>query len=250
MGAEICAIGGERIAGQFWRNCWGEPFCGPCATNVPLCACCNRHICDRLTGGGVTYEDGRSVCNRCRVTAIDQPEQGRPVVAEVCRVLLNAGGLDLGDGSWVTLALLNRNKMERVGGNSDNTVTRGWARYRSIEKRGVRTATYTMEILSGLPRHEFAEICAHEMGHFFMYRAGFPDLSPPLSEGLCELCAYTWLMEQRTKEANQSLRQMWESTSPIYGEGFRKAYRAMYGHTLADVFDHVRRFGRLPSRCE
>lgn len=248
MGFETCAIGGEPITGRYWRNHWGEPYCHACADGVPRCDCCSRPICARLTHGGTTYPDGRNVCGRCRVTAIDRPDQGRPVVAEVCRVLRQVGGLDLGNGDWIRLSLLDRDQMAAGSLNHDGVVPTGRAHYRRTENAGVRTTTYTMETLAGLPRHDFAEICAHELGHIYMYRAAFPELPTWLTEGLCELCAYTWLMEQGTKEANHRLRRMWENTSPHYGRGFRAAYMALRGRTLVGLFDHLRLFGQLPAR--
>jgi len=242
---ERCSIGGEILRGRVWRNCWGETYCQEHAAGLPKCGCCHRHVCSRLTGGGVRYGDGRVVCHRCRATAIDHEAQGRPVMREVCRVLKNVGGLDLGDGAWIGLELGDR---DDLACDPPLTIRNAWglAHYREQEIKGRPAAWFTVQILHGLSRAQFAAICAHELGHIYMYRHDFPALTAKVSEGLCEIAKFTWLMEQRTKDSEVQLRSLARNRDPIYGAGFHAAYRALYGRRLIDVFDHVRRTGHLP----
>ncbi len=66
-----CAACGQPLEGWYTRDMWGNATCSRHEAEFPRCSACTRLICPRLTGGGVTYADGRQVCMLCRRTAID-----------------------------------------------------------------------------------------------------------------------------------------------------------------------------------
>jgi hypothetical protein len=87
---------------------------------------------------------------------------------------------------------------------------------------------------------------AHELGHAWLFLHAYPDLTPLVEEGLCELYEYHWLQSQRTPEAAYRRRLMEENDDPVYGEGLRAAQSALQGRTLPALLEFVWKHGRLP----
>lgn len=177
--------------------------------------------------------------------AIVDEEDGRPILRDVCRALHRAGGLDLGDGSWIGLTLLTAAQLAgRGAGYALNP--QGLAHHRAQASGTAPGTGFRIEVLAGLPESRFAAVCAHELGHIYMYRHGFPRLAPPINEGLCELCESVWLDFLGDEASLEQLHALLQNSNPVYGGGFRSAYKALRGRRLVDVFDHVRDFRYFP----
>lgn len=241
-----CAIGDEYLKGEYVVNAWGDAYCHGHASGLPACYSCQRVICQRLTGGGVRYGDGRAVCSRCRRTAIDSNAQGQPVLAQVRRTLARVG-LDLGSVE-TPLLLVDQEEMNRHAAKLHSRQPSGLASHAATTRNGVvveRTVTAIM-ILHGLPQEHFSKIAAHELGHSYLFMHGFPELPPLVEEGLCELAAYLWLRQQNTPEAAFRLRLMEKDDDPIYGQGYRAARRGLDRMALSALLENVRRRCRFP----
>ena len=178
---------------------------------------------------------------------VNDERQGRQIMREVCRALRDHEGIDLGDGSWIHLALKAPEELRRQSGTAYCRSPRGLASYRrrSNGSRSV-TADYRITICLGLSPADFAACCAHELGHIYQYRENFPELPIVVSEGLCELFKFAWLKAQGRTVAERELRRMLRNPDPVYGEGFRLACQSLIDRTLAEVLAHVRCNGHLP----
>jgi hypothetical protein len=241
-----CAIGGEILKGRHLVTRWGEPYCARHAKALPGCYSCARPICERLTGGGQRYADGRTVCNLCTPTAVDALGVGQRLLDAVRDDL---GQLGIGTGTTaIPLRLADR---------SDLAPRFAWWRRGSP----VATAHYTtstqggviverqvdaISILHGLPREHFEPVAAHELMHVHLFLNAYPAMKPLVEEGLCELLAALWLQRQRTREAEVRLVAMLRNEDRLYGGGCRAAKAAHDRVGLAGLLDHVRRTGRLP----
>lgn len=241
-----CAIGGEILKGEYVVNAWGETYCHAHAHGLPECYSCHRVICERLTGGGQRYSDGRTVCNRCRRTAIDTAAQGQPVLLQVRRTLGKLG-LDLGRVE-TPLRLVDQAELNRRSTKPYSKQPAGMASHSTTTRNGqvVERTVEAILILHGLPQEHFAAIAAHELCHSYLFMNAFPDLEPIVEEGLCELAEFLWLTQQKTPEATFRLKLMEGNDDPVYGRGFRSALRAYERHGLAAVLAAVRRGNRLP----
>jgi hypothetical protein len=239
-----CAIGGEILKSEYVINAWGDTFCEAHARGLPECYSCHRVICERLTGGGVRYSDGRTVCNRCRRTAVDTVAQGQPVLWHVRRTLAGLG-LDLGRVE-TPLRLVDQAELNRRSTKPYSKQPAGMASHRTTIRNGevVERTVEAILILHGLPQEHFAAIAAHELGHTYLFLHAFPDLEPQVEEGLCELVEYLWLKQQQTPEAAFRIQLMEASHDPIYGHGFRAARQAYEQKGLSAVLEAVRRRGR------
>ncbi len=241
-----CAIGGEILKGAYVVNGWGDTYCSTHACGLLECYSCHRPICERLTDGGVRYADGRTMCNRCRRTAIDTAAQGQPVLLQVRRTLAGLG-LDLGQVE-TPLRLVDQVELNRRSTKPYSKQPAGMASHTTttVNGRVVERKVEAILILHGLPQEHFAAIAAHELGHSYLFVNAFPDLEPVVEEGLCELAEYLWLQRQHTPEAAYRLKLLMGNDDPIYGRGFRAALRAYEQKGLSAVLKSVRQNGRLP----
>ncbi len=237
-----CAVCGEPRRGQYSVNLWGDTYCERHSDELPKCYSCGRLVCALLTGGGVKYSDGRSMCNLCRRTAVDSVEAGERVIGGVSRAMAGSGwGMDLA-GARIPLRLTDQGELSRrslreyASDPSGMACTRVWTQGGRVVRREVEEIL----VLHGLPREHFATVAAHELGHAWLFLNGFPALPPPVEEGLCELCEYLWLKEQSTSEAKYRLQVLESNTDPVYGAGFHAALRALEGWTLPNLLEYVR----------
>lgn len=241
-----CAIGGEYLKREYVVNGWGDIYCSQHARGLAECYSCQRPICGPLTGGGVSFGDGRSMCHRCRRTAIDTVAQGEPVLVRVRRWM---AGLGLHIGSVaIPLRLADQNELLRRSNKTYSKQPSGMASHlwKTRDSEVVERSVEAILILHGLPQEHFAAIAAHELCHTYLFINEFPDLDPMIEEGLCELASYLWLKEQQTPEAAFRLNLQNDNQDPIYGRGFRAARSGYERHGLAAVLRHVRQTRRFP----
>lgn len=192
------------------------------------------------------YGDGRTMCNRCRRTAIDQPKDGVPVLTEVRHILARLG-VNLGDAP-TPLRLVDQSELNRLSTKAYARQPTGMVRTRTWTENDRVTWREIEEILilHGLPREHFAASTAHELGHAWLFLNAFPELPPPVEEGLCELCEYLWLKQQYTPEATYRLHLMEDNDDPVYGRGFQVARRELERLPLSALFTFVRTHRRFP----
>jgi len=241
-----CAIGGEYLKGEYVVNGWGDTYCHQHAKGLAECYSCQRPICGPLTGGGVSCGDGRSVCKRCRRTAIDEVAQGQTVLAQVRRWMTGIG-LNIGVAA-TPLRLADQNELLRRSSKAHSKQPSGMACHVEKTRNGqvIERSVEAILILHGLPQEHFAAIAAHELCHTYLFMAEFPKLDPMIEEGLCELTSHLWLKQQNTPEAAFRLKLLNNNDDPIYGRGFQMARSAYERHGLPAVLRHVRQARRFP----
>lgn len=181
------------------------------------------------------------------ITTVTSGAHARAAIADVCRVLYESGGVDLGDGSWISIELCTPEELRTMGSapycnNPRGMATHSWHR----SAGGHIKSDYKIYIERSLPLREFSACCAHELGHIYQYRAYVPRLPAFLSEGLCELFKFTWYAAEGPDTGWAELRRMWANPDPVYGEGFRQALPALIDRRLVDVMTYVQAFGHLP----
>ena len=242
-----CAIGGEILKGAYQINAWGDTYCAEHSAGLAECYSCHRFICERLTRGGVRYDDGHSICNRCRQTAIDTAAQGQPALMQVRRALARLG-LEIGPAE-TPLRLVDQQELNRRSTKSYSKQPTGMACHHTLTRNGqiVERQVEAILILSGLPREHFTAVAAHELMHIYLFMNAFPDLEPVVEEGLCELAEYLWLKQQNTPEAAYRLGLMDKNENPVYGQGFQLARRSLEKMHLLPMLDYVRKWSRFPT---
>jgi len=241
-----CAIGGEILKESYSINAWGDTYCSAHQRGLADCFSCGRPICERLTGGGQTYTDGRTMCNRCRRSAVDAAPVGQGILQEV-RAFLARQGLDIGPAA-TPLRLASQDELRRRSTKPYAHKPTGMACHQSTTRNGqvVERQVEAILILFGLPREHFAAVAAHELTHTYLFMHAFPPLEPLIEEGLCELAEFLWLQTQNTPESDYRLKLMQDNDDPVYGAGFRAARRTLDKTTLAGLLNHVRTQRRFP----
>lgn len=237
-----CCVCERPITSSFITNIWGDVYCSQHQQELPSCASCGRIICQKVTGGGGRYKDGRVMCRQCISRAVGYVSEAR-VAMEGVRGLLAGLGLDTGRKN-LPLRLAGRDELRHLSGSSQlagmtltTTMMIGPCTNRRIE--GIL-------VLYGLPREQFGAVVAHELGHAWLFMNAFPRLAPRVEEGICELAAYLWLEHQTGVEAAFRRGLMMGNEDPVYGEGFKEAYSALKKCSLHELLICVQRSGRLP----
>ena len=180
--------------------------------------------------------DGRSRCARCSKWAVDdQSDVGAAV--RLIRPLLHSYGLRLPYPVRVELvapAELQAGTGEQTHGQT--VVEHGfWGNAPKV--RGIK-------VVSGMPATQFGQVVAHEMAH------GWLSLCPGtrtlvLEEGICELVGSWWLHHRGGRLAQYYLHQLTQNPDPLYGDGYRSAYRRAGDATPAEVVRRLEKTGRL-----
>ncbi|CAM6091663.1 unnamed protein product [Calypogeia fissa] len=122
-------------------------------------------------------------------------------------------------------------------------------------------------VLYGLPRLLTGSILAHELMHGWLRLDGsFPHLRSEVEEGICQVMAHMWLHSQighsggsssnsDIKKGNQVdqqrlgeffMHQIAMDPSPVYGDGFRRAYAAVSQYGLPQTLNHMKMTGTFP----
>ncbi|MED6167367.1 Protein DA1- 1 [Stylosanthes scabra] len=133
-------------------------------------------------------------------------------------------------------------------------------------------------VLYGLPRLLTGSILAHEMMHAWLRLKGYPNLSPEVEEGICQVLAHMWLDSEiysasgsdcssssssspssssaSSKKGKRSdfekklgeyfKHQIEADTSSAYGKGFRLGNEAVLKYGLRSTLDHIQMTGSFP----
>jgi hypothetical protein len=242
-----CSVCNQPVRTSYLTNHWGDSYCLNHRNELPACCGCGRLVCERLTGGGVTYKDGRKMCNLCRRTAVDDTADAASELARVRRTLARLG-FDVKQTS-IPLRLLGRSELKRLSSGSVGAQPAGLTRtmVRSVDGKVVQREVQEVLALYGLPREQLASVLAHELGHVWLFLNSFPVLPPLVEEGICGLAELLWLRDQHTADAAYRIKLLQESNDPVYGTGFRAAQRALSGQSLSALLAHVRRHRKFPS---
>lgn len=288
---------------------WLQKYC-PSHERDGTPRCCS---CERMEPRETRYlllDDGRKLCLECLDSAIMDTNECQPLYLEIREFY---EGLNMKVEQQIPLLLVERQALnEAMEGeknghhhlpetrglclSEEQTVTtvskrpRVGAGYRFIDMitepfRLVRQCEVTaILILYGLPRLLTGSILAHEMMHAWLRLKGYPNLSPEVEEGICQVLAHMWLDSEiysgsgseaassssssspspspssssstSSKKGKRSdfekklgdffRHQIESDTSSAYGDGFRRGNEAVLKYGLRRTLDHIRLTGTFP----
>jgi hypothetical protein len=217
------------------------PACGRPMTAYRGVALTGEQFCDRHTGQepcslcampadapGLAI----SLCQRCAETSIRTSADVRRELPSVKRQL---AGLGIRTVTPVKVQLASAELLRGIVGNHALGAT-----------VSQETSVVDLYVLQDLPLLKFGTTVAHEVMHGYMTQNGFGDLPPRVTEGLCQLLAYAWIIRQDGILAEAERRRIAENTDSIYGDGFRQAYAAVRRVGVRCTLDTVKRERRLP----
>ncbi|XP_062102315.1 protein DA1-related 1-like [Humulus lupulus] len=296
----------EYRAHPFWR----QKYC-PAHERDGTPRCCS---CERMEPRDTKYlllDDGRKLCLECLDSAIMDTHECQPLYLEIQDFY---EGLNMKVEQQIPMLLVERQALNEAmegekNGHHHLPETRGLclseeqtvttilkrpkigAGYRIIDmitepfKLVRRCEVTAILVLYGLPRLLTGSILAHEMMHAWLRLKGYPNLSPEVEEGICQVLGHMWLDSEMysglgndvvaasssTSSSSSSLpppgsssskkgkrsdfekkfgeffkHQIESDSSTAYGEGFRKGNQAVLKYGLKSTLDHIRMTGSFP----
>ncbi|OMO56820.1 Zinc finger, LIM-type [Corchorus capsularis] len=291
---------------------WMQKYCPSHERDgTPRCCSCERM--EPTDAKYISLDDGRKLCLECLDSAIMDTHECQPLYLEIQEFY---EGLNMKVEQQVPLLLVERQALNEAMEGEKNGVhhhlpeTRGLclseeqtvttvlrrprigAGYRFIDMitepyRLIRRCEVTaILILYGLPRLLTGSILAHEMMHAYLRLKGYPNLSPEVEEGICQVLAHMWLDSEiyasaGSEEASSSSsssssspsssssssttsskkgkrsdfekklggffkHQIESDSSTVYGEGFRQGNKAVTKYGLRRTLDHIQMTGSFP----
>jgi protein DA1 len=226
----------EEFLGLTWtRDHFGEWICKKCVLRA-RCWSCSANTGGTRTRAGTALSDGRIRCARCSKWAVDHQSDVGAVV-QLVRPLLHSYGVRL--PNQVRVDLVEPHELRAGAG----TLLHG----RTVVepgRLGGASRVRSIKVVAGMPATQFGQVVAHEMGH------GWLTLCPgrrssATEEGICELIGSWWLRHRGGRLAAYYLDQMMRNPDPVYGDGYRSAYRKAGDVTPAEVVRQIERTGRL-----
>nr|KYP66701.1 LIM and UIM domain-containing At1g19270 family [Cajanus cajan] len=272
--------------------------------------CCS---CERMEPRDTKYlllDDGRKLCLECLDSSVMDTHECQPLYLEIQEFY---EGLNMKLEQQVPMLLVERQALneamegeKNASGHHHLPETRGLclseeqtvttilrrprigAGYRAVDMitepyRLTRRCEVTaILVLYGLPRLLTGSILAHEMMHAWLRLKGYPNLSPEVEEGICQVLAHMWLDSElytgygndgassssssslsspsssstSTKKGKRSdfekklgeffKHQIESDTSSAYGDGFRLGNQAMLKYGLKRTLDHIHMTGSFP----
>lgn len=283
----------EYRAHPFWK----QKYCPSHERDgTPRCCSCERM--EPVDARYLVLDDGRKLCLECLDSSIMDTHECQPLYLEIQEFY---EGLNMKVEQQIPLLLVERQALNEAmegekNGHYHMPETRGLClseeqTVRIILKRprigGFRiidmfTEPYKLVrrcevtailILYGLPRLLTGSILVHEMMHAWLRLKGYPNLSPEVEEGICQVLAYMWLDSEiiagsgsnvaSTSSSSSSSKkgkrsefekklgeffkhQIESDTSPAYGDGFREGNKAVLKYDLKTTLDHIRLTGSFP----
>ncbi|CAA3029834.1 protein DA1-related 1-like [Olea europaea var. sylvestris] len=284
----------EYRAHPFWK----QKYC-PSHERDGTPRCCS---CERMESVDARYlvlDDGRKLCLECLDSAIMDTHECQPLYLEIQEFY---EGLNMKVEQQIPLLLVERQALNEAmegekNGHHHMPETRGLClseeqTVRIILRRprigGFRiidmfTEPYKLVrrcevtailVLYGLPRLLTGSILVHEMMHAWLRLKGYPNLSPEVEEGICQVLAHMWLDSEiiagsgsnvastsssssssskkgKRSEFEKKLgeffkHQIESDTSTAYGDGFREGNKAMLKYGIKTTLDHIRLTGSFP----
>ncbi|KAF8402990.1 hypothetical protein HHK36_011084 [Tetracentron sinense] len=290
---EVCLSGRN----PYHKSCFKElhhPKCGVCHQFLFI------FVLKSWNARFISLGDGRSLCLECMETAVMDTGDCQPLYHAIRDYY---EGMNMKLDQPIPMLLVERQALNEAiegekNGHHNIPETRGLClseerTVSSILKRpriggnrliGLRThpqkLSQNCEItailaLYGLPRLLTGSILAHELMHGWLRLKGYPNLSPWVEEGICQVLAHMWLESEvipgsrsmpstsaassassSSKKGGKSdiekklgdffMHQIAHDTTTAYGEGFRAANAAVNKYGLRHTLNHIRQTGNFP----
>ena len=240
-----CKICLAPVTDHYLTNFWLEAFCQHHNEELQQCYGCGRLVSEHLTNNGVRFEDGRTMCNLCRRTGIDSLRAAETLAQKVATIIANLG-FTLSRASF-PLRLVDQLELTQAGTHGEQINGTTQMAIETLNGEVVKREIAAILMLHGLPAESFAATYAHELGHVWLFQQHFPELPLQVEEGICELFAHLWLINNPGPWSDYLIHLKERSTDPVYGEGYRIALRSLRHMNPAELFEFVKKHQSFPN---
>lgn len=216
-----CSLCDAMLRGEYLQDYWGNSYCKRHDGEAPVCDSCGRFVSDKLTGGGMRYDDGRYMCNLCKPESMTDVDDILEIVFEVAEHMKTFGMAV--DYNGIQINLVGRDKMQTLSGHHSNGL-RGFTDYREDWRVFGRSQNRKMQmyLLYGMPRMEIINTIAHELAHVWQFNRGRFKNEREWSEGSCNYAAYLVLAKYPGRDSSFFRTSLIRDVDPVYGDGFRR----------------------------
>ena len=185
------------------------------------------------------------MCNLCRRTGIDSLRAAETLAQKVATIIANLG-FTLSRASF-PLRLVDQLELTQAGTHGEQINGTTQMAIETLNGEVVKREIAAILMLHGLPAESFAATYAHELGHVWLFQQHFPELPLQVEEGICELFAHLWLINNPGPWSDYLIHLKERSTDPVYGEGYRIALRSLRHMNPAELFEFVKKHQRFPN---
>ncbi|CAH9088725.1 unnamed protein product [Cuscuta epithymum] len=253
---------------------WLQKYC-PSHENDRTPRCCSCERMEQVDTRYLILDDGRKLCLECLDSAIMDTHECQPLYLEIRDFY---EGLNMKVEQQIPLLLVERQALNEAlegekNGHHHMAETRGLClseeqTVSTILKRprigGYRITDMFTEpyrlirrcevtailILYGLPRLLTGSILAHEMMHAYLRLKGYPNLSPEVEEGICQVLAHMWLDSEilagsasntastSSSSSSSSTTSPSSSLSSSSSTSSKKGNRSQFEKSVGEFFKH------------
>ena len=225
-----CSICGHRTLE--YSTYLQKRYCPKCI-KLPRCDSCTRPC------NGMHLHDGRTICTKCIKTGIRDFQSAQQIYEEVKTILKQE--LNLQTSKQIKFHLVDVNQLKKID-HKYNKNERGLYSHEvqttyvenSSGHKQILSQTRKMDIyiLSFLSKDMFREVVAHELMHNWqaLHYPKIEDLM--IKEGLSE---FTGSLINKYYGKPSRNRRMMKNPDAIYGDGYRKIYKASHGKGIVGV---------------
>ena len=209
-----CAICNGDIRGRYLIDEWQQPMCGH--HTVEHCSSCGRFV----KPSDLHLSDGRCLCSFCLPSVVRSPQHIQWVETRVRAILSSHGIADIPLN--VPIHIVSPAEMSKKNHSKQvNLLQPGLTVTSHMMGLFSSKCSHAIYMLDYLPKVQFAGVLGHEMLHAWQNEKGI-SLSPPLTEGFCNVGSYVVYQAIGNELAKYYVRRLEENTDPVYGDGFRR----------------------------
>jgi len=238
-----CSVCKEGLSGYITADIYGNEFHSAHEKEYPKCDACTRLTAPEITGGGIRYSDGRTVCKLCHPNAVFADAMFNSLYKKVLEGL-SSSGFSINTEN-VSVKGVDKNTLKSKAAKSFAENLRGFcdtkikSEYRN-DKLVKETASFTIYVLNGLPPVYTESIIAHELMHVWFHQHGLNGLDALTTEGSCNYLSWSYLSRSPDHEAPMVMKMLESDTDPVYGGGFRRIKQNFSSKPLKGLFGYLK----------
>ena len=241
--APKCDVCAQPIDGNYQTDLYGLKYHPYHEKELHRCDNCNMLISQNTSKGGVTYSDGRKICNICKEKAVSTEAQYSRSLQKIISQLKNYGlVLDLQN---VDIFAVDRNKLKEVSNRNYSNSARGYCQVEILKTSSGTDVkinkSYKIYVLDRIPAKYIESTIAHELMHVWISENVTHKLSSQLEEGSCNFISYTYLKSDYSTDAQSIIKQLKDDPDNTYGDGFRKVYNRFSGRYLSEFLSYLKK---------
>jgi hypothetical protein len=236
-----CSVCNQPLTDEYQVDVYGNKFCTSHSI-LDKCDNCGRLICNMLTNGGVTYKDGRHICNICYNKAVFKESEIKGLLLKVIDKLVYMG-INL-KKECVSIEAVNKTELKVIANMEKFNALEGFcysgsAKYISGKLKKT-LFTHKIYVLNGIPALSLEVIIAHELMHAWLAENTTGKHPPDEIEGSCNYISYLYLLTSTDPEAKFYIKRMELNSDPVYGKGYLKIKKRFQSKPLSTLLDFLK----------